>query len=91
MPYLLPSAAPRGCRVTKKAKKRATAVFMAPLSSPISAVKCADSAFPIYRRQYRRLPKEFGAYIGLVKRVEEKQECQKREQQAIELQQCSLV
>jgi hypothetical protein len=47
MPYLLPRAAPTGCSVTKKAKKRATAVLRSPLSSPMSVVKCADSAFPI--------------------------------------------
>lgn len=35
--------------MTKKAKKRATAVLMSLLSSPTSSVKFADSAFPIYR------------------------------------------
>jgi hypothetical protein len=49
MPYFLPRTAPRGCRVTKKAKKRATAVLMSLFSSPTSSVKFADSAFPIYR------------------------------------------
>ena len=39
MPYLLPKAAPSGCRPTKKAKKRATAVFRASLSRPTSSVK----------------------------------------------------
>lgn len=48
MPYLLPRAAPTGCSDTKKAKKRATAVLRSPLSRPMSVVKCADSAFPIY-------------------------------------------
>lgn len=48
IPYLLPKAAPSGCSETKKAKKRATAVFTSLLSSPMSAVKWADSALPIY-------------------------------------------
>lgn len=47
MPYLRPSAAPAGCSVTKKAKKRATAVLRSPFFIPISVVKCADSALPI--------------------------------------------
>jgi hypothetical protein len=47
MPYLRPSAAPAGCKATKKAKKRATAVLRSPLLSPMSVVKCADSALPI--------------------------------------------
>src|SRR5690242_15291617 len=49
MPYLRPSAAPAGWRATKKAKKSATAVFRSPFLSPISDVKCADSALPICR------------------------------------------
>jgi hypothetical protein len=49
MPYLRPSAAPTGCSVTKKAKKRATAVFRSEDESPMSRVKWADSALPIYR------------------------------------------
>lgn len=47
MPYLRPSAAPAGWSVTKKAKKSATAVLRSPFLSPISVVKCADSALPI--------------------------------------------
>ena len=39
MPYFRPSAAPTGCKVTKKAKKRATAVLRSPFSRPISEVK----------------------------------------------------
>ena len=69
MPYFLPSAAPSGCKATKKAKKRATAVFMAPLSSPISAVKCADSAFPICSYQYITITVKasiIGAYVRFV-------------------------
>jgi hypothetical protein len=49
MPYLRPSAAPTGCSATKKAKKRATAVLRSLFSRPMSAVKLADSAFPICR------------------------------------------
>jgi hypothetical protein len=72
MPYFLPKAAPAGCSATKKAKKRATAVLRSDLRSPMSLVKCADSALPIYRRQQATVaffnPK---AYIRLVKRVEQ--------------------
>jgi hypothetical protein len=52
MPYFLPSAAPRGCSATKKAKKSATAVLTSSLSNPISAVKWADSALPICSCQF---------------------------------------
>jgi hypothetical protein len=51
MPYLRPRAAPTGCSATKKAKKRAMAVLTSLFLSPMSAVKCADSAFPIYSIQ----------------------------------------
>jgi hypothetical protein len=50
MPYRRPRAAPAGCSATKKAKKRATAVLRSLFLSPMSVVKCADSAFPIYVR-----------------------------------------
>jgi hypothetical protein len=49
MPYFLPKAAPSGCRATKKAKKRATAVLRSLFARPMSEVKLADSAFPICR------------------------------------------
>jgi len=48
MPYRRPKAAPTGWRVTKKAKKTATAVLRSSLFRPISEVKWAVSALPIY-------------------------------------------
>jgi hypothetical protein len=89
MPYFLPSAAPTGCRVTKKAKKSATAVFMSPLSSPISVVKCADSAFPIYSAISDQLlfVDIDSTNICLIQCIEEEQQGQKGKKQAIELQQ----
>jgi hypothetical protein len=66
-------------------------MFIVPLSSPMSAVKCADSAFPIYRHQYGALLGCFAAYISLIKRVEQEQKCKEREQQAVELQERSPV
>jgi hypothetical protein len=81
--------------VTKKAKKRATAVLRSLFFSPISAVKCADSAFPIYRKSRQRRPRVSTVvdltYVRFVERVEEEEECKERQQQAIELQQRSLV
>ena len=41
MPNFLPSAAPTGCRATKKAKKKATAVLRDDGGMPTSPVKSA--------------------------------------------------
>jgi hypothetical protein len=63
--------------VTKKAKKRATAVLRLLFLSPMSAVKCADSAFPIYGiSSQRRARVSTGldlTCIRFVERVEEEQ------------------
>lgn len=77
MPYLLPSAAPSGCRATKKAKKRAMAVLMLLFLSPTSAVKCADSAFPIYSvqcQQVRLVSSGTYTYIRLVQGIEQEEQ-----------------
>lgn len=50
IPYLLPKAAPTGCRITKTAKKHATAILRSSGWSPASFVKFAVSAFPIFER-----------------------------------------
>lgn len=50
IPTRRPTAALMGCSATKNPKKRATAVFRSPLASPMSEVKWAVSALPIYRR-----------------------------------------
>lgn len=82
MPYFLPRAAPRGCSVTKKAKKRATAVFRSLFFSPMSAVKCADSAFPICcvssQRQLLGQLVVDSTNICFVERVEEEQKRKER-------------
>jgi len=81
IPYLLPKAAPSGCSATKNAKNSATAVFNAPLSSPISAVKCADSAFPIYISLATSLPlKSAYTCIRLIQRIKQEQQRQKRQE-----------